>query len=211
MYLYIFPLVDKSAFKIGQTRIPMRRITRLFNFYDVDVSSITIVQCNTNFESEKFEALLHSLLGQYRVRLPYEGGTEFFKYAVYKEALEFCQLVCKLNGYLKVQFEKDASLKPLCSVDIEKNRFAELVRRKRLELNISQLELAKAAKVGARTIERFETSGQATFENVIKIFSVLGIECATPKEPTTFGRRVKRKILVGDSDHEPDKEWEREI
>ena len=212
-YLYILPLKDKTAFKIGVSKSPMKRITQLLNFYNVEKEIITIIRCSGMNEAFQLESFLHSALDASQVLFDYDGGTEFFKYSEYQSIMELCSSLCKFGKYSIVPFELDATLKPLAPIKIETNKFATLLKRKRLELNISQTELAKVSNVSKRTVERFEKTGQATFENVLQMFSALGIKDVFVKDDKPLSRKrvKKRKIFVGDSDHEPDKEWVQEI
>lgn len=213
-YLYILPLKDKSAFKIGKSDSPMKRITRLLNFYDIDTTSVTIIDCRTTTQSYFTETLFHKIFEEYNVTREYEGGTEFFNYIIYQDAMDLCNLICRVKGYSKIPFKADSSVKLLTPSQISANRFSTMLKNKRLELNLSQTDLAKAASISKRTVERFEKTGQATFENVLQMFSVLGIEdnfFSNVINNTTRKRAKKKLIFVGDSDHEPDKEWIQEI
>lgn len=206
-YIYILPLKDKSAFKIGKSDSPMKRITRLLNFYDIEINNITIIDCHSTSQSYTFEALLHTVFDGNKIAREYEGGTEFFNYAVYQDAIDLCNLLCRVRGYSKIPFRDDSSVKPLTSSQISANRFSTFVRNKRLELNLSQTDLAKAASISKRTVERFEKTGQATFENVIQMLSVLGVENDSFFKTSIIPnrKRAKRKVYIGDNDHEPEK------
>lgn len=206
-YIYILPLKDKSAFKIGKSDSPMKCITRLLNFYDIDTNSVTIIDCRTTSQSYSFETLFHKVFEGSNVARDYEGGTEFFNYTVYRDAIDLCNLICRVKGYSAIPFRVDSSVKPLTSSQVSANRFSTLVKNKRLNLNLSQTDLAMAASVSKRTVERFEKTGKATFENVLQMFSALGLgDDLFPKTPTNpFRKRAKKKmIFVGDSDHEKD-------
>lgn len=209
-HIYILPLKDKTSFKIGKSDVPMSRITHLLNFYNVDTKNITVINCNTNQESYTVETLLHSIFKDHQIVLEHDGGTEFFKYSSYKDVIELCELLCRIKGYTKIPFQIDQTVKPLSKVQLETNKYANLVRNKRLELNITRKELSKVSEVSVKTIERFETVGQAMFENVISIFSALGIqwnfESINPQR-----KRAKKKVYVGPSDHEPDAPLEIEL
>jgi hypothetical protein len=209
-HVYILPLKNRTSFKIGKSDAPMERITRLLNFYDVDVENISVMDCGSNAESYSFESLLHTTFREHQVILENDGGTEFFKYLAYEDTIELCKLICRIRGYTKIPFKMDKSVKPLSSVQLETNKYSNLVKNTRLGLNVTRKELAKATNVSQKTIERFETTGQATFENVISIFSSLGIRwCFEPVN--TNRKRANRKIYVGPSDHEPDSPLEIEI
>ncbi len=56
-------------------------------------------------------------------------------------------------------------------------------RAKQLRLlrKLSQAELAKRAAVGVATIQRFEATGSAAIENVVRIAAALGAEAAFDK------------------------------
>jgi transcriptional regulator with XRE-family HTH domain len=56
-------------------------------------------------------------------------------------------------------------------------------RAKQLRLlrKLSQAELAKRAAIGVATIQRFETTGTATIENVLRVATALGAEAGFDK------------------------------
>lgn len=58
----------------------------------------------------------------------------------------------------------------------------------RLIRNMTQAELAKRAALSTRTIERFEKTGTASLENVLRIASALHVEAAfdTLFEPPAY-------------------------
>ena len=206
-YIYILPLKDKSSFKIGKSDSPMKRITRLLNFYDIDTNSITIIDCITTSQSYFFETLLHKVFDGHSIIHEYEGGTEFFNYSVYRDVIDLCNLICRIKEYSTIPFKMDSSVKLLSSSQVSANRFSTFVRNKRLELNLSQTDLAKAAAISKRTVERFEKTGQATFENVLQMFSALGIDDGLFSKTSTnpLRKRAKKKmVFIGDSDHEKD-------
>jgi transcriptional regulator with XRE-family HTH domain len=53
---------------------------------------------------------------------------------------------------------------------------AERCRSLRLIRNLSQSDVAKRAGLGVMTIHRFESTGHATIENVLRIATALGAE-----------------------------------
>jgi transcriptional regulator with XRE-family HTH domain len=57
----------------------------------------------------------------------------------------------------------------------------ERARQRRLLRKLSQAELAARAGVGVATVHRFETSGAASIENVLRIATALHAEAAFDK------------------------------
>lgn len=51
-------------------------------------------------------------------------------------------------------------------------------QRLRLLRNLTQEELAKNAGIGIKALRRFESTGQGTLENVVRVASALGVEDA---------------------------------
>ena len=212
MHFYILPLKDKTAFKIGKSDSPSKRISTLLNFYNIDIDGVTIVKCKTVNEAFEMESVFKKILREHQKVLPYDGGTEFFDYTSYAAAIELCKTICKIKSYSIIPVKIDIEDKKLLPYEIESNRFSNMVKRKRIEMDVSQSDLSRISRVSKRTIERFETRGQSTFKNTIKIFCALGIKNFNePLDDNLIKRKRVRKqkklIFVGDNDHEPDKAW----
>lgn len=62
-------------------------------------------------------------------------------------------------------------------------------QRLRLLRNLTQEELAKNADVGIKALRRFESSGQGTLENIVRVAVALGVQDAFGKlfEAPPFG------------------------
>lgn len=174
-YIYLLPLKDKTAFKIGKSDIPMRRLTELSHFYDVDTSGIVVVKCYSTPAAFRLESMLHGLLDDKHVVFDLDGGTEFFDFDSYGAIMELLEVICKIKRYHIIPFVEDKTVTPPTPNEVIIRQFSTLSKIRRLELNITQEELAKRATMSKRTVERFETLGKASFSNVVKILSSLGL------------------------------------
>jgi DNA-binding XRE family transcriptional regulator len=205
--VYLAPLSNKTAFKIGKSIEPNKRLNHLSRFYDFCPSETLIIQCVTEKQSFQIESCLHKALENHNVSLDFEGGTEFFNYTKFKEAVAIGDLLCSLNGLLKLSFKKDTSIQKAPSSEILATQIANRVKSERIEQNLKQKELAKLAAVGVRTVQRLEIDGQCTLDCFVKIVCALKMQDGLFKSgfKNAGSKRVK-KIFVGLSDHEPERE-----
>ncbi len=77
-FVYIAPLRDQTAFKVGKAIAPSSRLSQLLRFYDFNTDEIIIIDCGTADHAYAFETLLHKACRNLRVALPYDGGSEFW-------------------------------------------------------------------------------------------------------------------------------------
>ncbi len=211
MYVYLAPLSDKTLFKIGKSDDPLRRITELAAFYDFDANKIVILKCRSVPDSFKIESSLHRLLEDYSSQIDGIGGTEFFDFAAYEEAVKMVCSIQKLRKYSFVKFTVDESVRPGFGEDIVRSRVSSVVRGRRIELGLTQTALAKKANVARRTVERLESTGQATLSNFYKVLAALGLgnSILAGTVVLSVGETARtRKIFVGDNDHDPDNSGE---
>ena len=201
--VYIAPLKDKSAFKIGKSKKPLDRLKQLSRFYDFDIDKIIIIDCQTEKFSFEIESILHKILDRFNLILEFDGGTEFFDYEKYNECLDSIKILCKLhslstsNAYIPKEEIVKAS-----SAECVAMRISNRIKNKRISLNLRQIDLAKSAGLGLRTVQRLESYGNCDLTNLIKISSVLGIENEIFSIKTENNPR--KRVYVGPSDHEPD-------
>ena len=174
-YVYIAPLADESAFKVGKANAPSSRLSQLLHYYDFETTKIVIFNCGNVGRAFSLETILHKSCERKRVLLPFEGGTEFFSYEALEGAVRIANIVSEINGFRTVKFVqvmRDA----VDETDLIIQAFASKIRARRLELNLTQAELAERSGLGKRTIERAETGGNATFQNMVAVLRELNLE-----------------------------------
>lgn len=175
-FVYIAPLSDRTAFKVGKAVAPSARLSQLMRFHDFEVKRIVIVDCRTVGNAFALESLLHNACEGMRVILPHDGGTEFFSHKVFDEALSIARSVCRINDYETVAFVRERTAGAIEEDGLIVEVFAAKIRARRLELDLSQEAVAKLAKVSKRTIERIENRGQSTFRNMVAVLIALNLE-----------------------------------
>ena len=174
-YVYIAPLADQSAFKVGKSNAPSSRLSQLLHFYDFEIARIVIFNCGNVGNSFSLEAILHKSCESKRVLLPFDGGTEFFSYEALEGAVHIANIVSEINGYRTVKFVR-VTQDAVDETGLIIQAFASKIRARRLELNLTQAELAERSGLGKRTIERAETGGKATFQNMVAVLRELNLE-----------------------------------
>lgn len=175
-FVYIAPLADYTAFKVGKAVAPSSRISQLLRFYDFGLESIVIVACGTEEAAFTLESILHKACGDQRVIQPFDGGTEFFAYPLLKEAMNIVVAVCRMRNYKQVPFVRSPLENPIDETALIVQSFAAKVRARRLEMNLRQEDLARISAVSKRTVERFESNGQTTFQNLVALLRALNLE-----------------------------------
>jgi DNA-binding XRE family transcriptional regulator len=174
-YVYIAPLKDGSAFKIGKSKVPSSRLSGLGRYYDFDVDGIIIINCNTDSEAFSTESVLHKSCSPERVLLPFDGGTEFFSCKVLDSAMIIVNAICDINGYKMTHFIPVGNVESSTEPELIANSFSCKIKARRLHLNISHRELANRAGLSKRTIERIENGETALFINIVRVVVELGL------------------------------------
>jgi DNA-binding XRE family transcriptional regulator len=211
-YVYLLPLSDQSAFKIGKAAAPQRRITQLTHFYSVDIGNVVIISCWNDDLAFKLESSLHTIFQRYSCSLEGDGGTEFFDYSAYPLARQICESIGKVKGYSLIQFVVDATVKTPANAEVVLSKLSQIIRNKRLAMDLSQAEVARMAEVSKRTVERLELGSQATLQNAVKVMTALNVEKSIlDVKPIIPVRRRATKVWVGDNDHEPENSGIQEI
>jgi DNA-binding XRE family transcriptional regulator len=175
-FVYIAPLADCSAFKVGKAVAPSSRISQLLCFYEFTLEKIVIVACGTEEDSFNLESILHKACGDQRVIQPFDGGTEFFAYPLFEEVLNIVGAVCRMRNYKQVPFVRAPAENPIDETALIVRSFAVKVRARRLEMNMRQVDVARIAMVSKRTVERIESTGQATIHNLVAVLRALNLE-----------------------------------
>jgi len=174
-YVYIAPLVDRSAFKVGKANTPSSRLSQLLQYYEFDTSEIVLFNCGSIGEAYDLEGILHKAIGTRRVYFPFDGGTEFFTYDVFEVAVKIAAIVAEINDYKRIPFVR-SSAEPIDETRLIVLEFASKIKARRLELNITQVDLARRSGLGKRTIERLELGGNCTFQNTVAVLRELNLE-----------------------------------
>jgi DNA-binding XRE family transcriptional regulator len=174
-YVYIAPLRDRTAFKIGKSNVPSRRLSGLSKFYDFDASEIKIINCNTESEAFSLESVLHKSCSKERVAMPFDGGTEFFSCKVLASALGIANAVCEINDYKLTPFIPIEGVVISTEPELIINSFSNKIKTRRLHINITHKQLAARTGLSKRTIERIEAGEGVTFLNIVKVTTALGL------------------------------------
>jgi T5orf172 domain/Helix-turn-helix len=175
-FVYIAPLSDRSAFKVGKAIAPSSRLSQLLRYYDFNTNQILIVNCKTIDNAFALESILHKACEGMRVIMPYDGGTEFFSHNLFNEAVCIIHAVCRINGFQTIPFVRERREDTIDETGLIIEAFANKIRSRRLELNLRQTDVAKLAGVAKRTIERIEQRGQSTFYNMVAVLRALNLE-----------------------------------
>ncbi len=175
-FVYIAPLSDRSAFKVGKAIAPSSRLSQLLRYYDFNTSQILIVDCKTADKAFGLESILHKACEGMRVIMPQDGGTEFFSHRLFNDTVCIAQAVSRINDFQTIPFIGEREKNPIDETHLIVEAFSNKIRARRLELNLSQAEVANLAGVGLRTIQRIEIRGQSTFHNMVAVLGVLNLE-----------------------------------
>jgi hypothetical protein len=175
-FVYIAPLADGTAFKVGKAIAPSSRLTQLQQYYEFDITRILIVDCRTVNDAFALESILHKACGKQQTLMPYDGGTEFFSCKAYDDAITITQSVCRINDYPTIPFVRQKREYPIDEAGLIVAAFSSKIYSRRLEMNLTQAQLAELAGLSKRTIERIEKLGQATFYNMVLVLRVLDLE-----------------------------------
>lgn len=175
-YVYVAPLSDGTAFKIGKAIAPSSRLSQLMRFYEFNSASILIIDCKTTDNAFALESILHKACYKKRCLMPFDGGTEFFSQEIYNDAITIAESVCRMNDYRTIPFVRQKSNEPVDEAELIVVSFSNKIRARRLELNITQAELADLTGISKRTIERIEKIGQASFYNIVRVLRALDLE-----------------------------------
>lgn len=192
-YVYIAPLKDKSAFKVGTTATPDERIRQLSRYYKFNIKEVSIMNYDGYITKSNVESLLLSVLSDHRVPKPFEGGSEFFNYQQYQNALDLLDSISAILGTVVCSLIVDFDIDPMESpISLSLSAMGKRCAARRLNMNITQLELAKASGVGLRTVQRLENGESSNTKNLMKIMSKLRMTCEIEPAPARRERASHR-------------------
>jgi hypothetical protein len=176
--VYVAPLCSKTAFKVGKADDAINRLRELHRYYDFDFGNSTIIQCGLPEHAFQLESILHATCEGQRVLFDYPGGTEFFKFEIYEDALIVVNVIAKLKGY---SIEKIPE--PIAINQPEPNEVSDTMvslglqlKNKRLHYNITQRQLANVCKVSLRLIQNMEKGSNVTLANFISVTKALDLD-----------------------------------
>lgn len=189
-YIYIAPLNDQSAFKVGKSTTPSTRIQQLSRFYDFDMDDITVMYCGDENSAYALESAIHSVLKNSRVIKEFDGGTEFFEFCHYSNAICLLRNIAAINNFMTTSLVVDFDVEPMGSfLDLTLSALGKRCAARRLELNLSQEFLATAAGVGIRTVQRLEAGSNVNTSCLLNIMRQLEMECSL--EPMQYSPRKR--------------------
>jgi len=189
-YIYIAPLKDKSAFKVGKSTTPSKRIQHLSKFYDFDMDDITLMYCGDENGAYTLESVLHAVLREHQKIKEFEGGTEFFDFYHYNNAIQLLYDIADINNLTPEQLIVDFDIEPMGSfLDLTLSALGKRCAARRLELNLSQEYLANAAAVGHRTVQRLEAGSSVNTSCLLQIMQQLEMDCSL--EPVKSNTRKR--------------------
>jgi DNA-binding XRE family transcriptional regulator len=195
-YIYIAPLKDKSAFKVGKSKTPTKRIQHLSKFYDFDMDDITVMHCGDDNGAYTIESVMHAVLNGHMKIKEFDGGTEFFDFYHYNNSMQLLYDIAGINELSPEQLIVDLDVAPIGTfIDLSLSSIGNRARARRLEMNITQDELSKLSSVSKATVCRFERGEAVGTDTLIKIMGSLKMECSLG-EPIAHGRKRSRKNKI---------------
>lgn len=171
-FVYIVALRDKTAFKVGKTDDLNVRLVTLSGHHDFSVDLVKLFKCHDSKSAYKFETALKNICNKRMVIHLHDGGTEFFDFSIWDEVIDMAERIAKISGFTDVSPQENES-DPLLSLDDMIKNFISRAKCLRLNSNITIAELAKMARVGIRTVDRFENNGNVSLKNAISILHAL--------------------------------------
>ena len=178
-FVYIAPLLDKTAFKIGKALNPAARIIQLSNFHKFDYESISVINCGDNYMAKQEEILLQDACEKRRIIFNHCGGSEYFSYDIYEKLISIAKIITDMNLY-KMDKLSSLNLNPHLKNQDETSlllyALAVKIKNKRIELNLTQVQLGKIAGVALNTIKKIESNGQVNLQSCIRILKTLHLD-----------------------------------
>jgi len=181
--VYIAPLKNRQAFKVGKSEDPKTRLLGLMRFYDFDFANVQVVDCGKSRNGAyEMEHSLHCACSGKRVVFQYDGGTEFFSYSLYEQAVEVAKSMAVMRGFsfgrmdLPSEVPKNARIS-LDELELVMCSLATKLKNKRLGYNMTQQQLADMTGVAVRTVRYMESGSRGvTLANFVKALQALDLD-----------------------------------
>jgi len=177
-YVYLFPLKNRSAFKIGKSNNPKKRFSTLLKFYDLDYHNTILFKCQSENDAYIIENILHKSFKNNKYIFEYEGGTKFFNYNILPDVKSMIKLLS--NNYT-IKLESLPKPSELLDDFIPTNnimliKLGNAIKRKRILLHITQSQLSNITNTTRQTIAKLENGkGNASINTVLTIMDALSM------------------------------------
>ena len=194
MYIYIAPLLNKTAFKIGKADSPYKRLSDLSACYEFDYAGVVLIDSGNTAETCKFEHILHTACETCRVAFESDGGTEFFNYEVYDRTIEAARALASIRGCAEVKFIP-TEIEPAVSDSTDiMGRLGRMVRNKRLERNLTMSQLAESCGIIRQTLSRLERGENGVTCGVLfTVLTALGMDTLFESVIVDMPRRLRSR------------------
>lgn len=196
-YVYFLLLEDKTAFKIGMTTNPLKRISYLHNYYKFNLDESFMIKTDNAY---LLENSFHSMYDNSRLSKTGSGGTEFFDYDIFDSVkktvksmsidsdIEICDVTIE-------QIDSDID-----DTDIILSGIGSAIKQRRIALKYKQQDLANKCNVSRRTILNLENGRSIAFSCVIKIMCNIGMidalmEIIEPQVDKIVSKRQRVRTL----------------
>lgn len=195
-FVYLSPLSDETAFKIGKAKSPSARLLNLSEFHGLHATHTWLMGCPNEHSAFVAESFLHRVFHKYSIERVNDGGTEFFKMSCFIECRRIAAAYAAAHGHIFSQYlsPKPERGEPAISNSIVE--ISEKIRTRRLACNLKQEELAERAGISRLTYLRFENGenghiGLSSFLRILKELGLSNVIDSMPKDET-FRQRAKK-------------------
>ena len=196
-YVYLFPMKDLSCFKIGKSNEPEKRFRELVTYYELDLSTSKVFECQSERIALTVENILHKTFDAFRTILPHQGGTEFFNYHILDDVIKLIDIISKGYNINQFSLRADEMLNPpsMGESTLLLIKIGNSIKRKRLSLGLTQDDIAELLEVSRRSIFNLEKGNNCTSELMVSTLLALGMEDLFDNlyiDSTNLNSRAKR-------------------
>jgi hypothetical protein len=176
-FIYLAPIKDIGAFKIGVSLNPYIRLTHLSKYYNISMRDTLILKCHSDKEAFRIESLLHTICCEDKIIFRYDGGTEIFRDTKYEQVLDVLKAISNLNGECLKQLSipDEASDGVDNVISMMTIRLSSILRQQRVSLGLKQSDLSKLSGLSVKAIRALETSRGSTIDSLFRILISLDI------------------------------------
>jgi len=175
-YLYIAPLENKNGLKIGKTHDLHERLKQLSAIFNFNQNEIKFVSCSGELTSTDLEKILHKTFKPFKI-IENGYGNEFFTYNIIKDLLNTLNVICKIYNYQIESIDNTDIFVDYSKTDKILIHIGNIIKNRRLLLNIGQFQLASKAGVSRKTLCRIENGEKNNYnislKTLVQIFNVL--------------------------------------